>query len=155
MIQWIRHYPSLVLSAGGGLLFGVEEIQSPPSLLWLPRSQLDYRKNKYPLTPQDILSDQGLLFFSEVFKKFCKAVNVTSLFRFPSSVQCSNRTYESESRIQLQFSHFLNPLDWRQFLPWIEYADSHVSSATGLFSSQVYLGYQSPLFPSEQDIKVS
>lgn len=50
-----------------------------------------------------------------------------------------------------------NPSDFSFYHPWVEYAqNSHVSAATGFSPFVVSLGYQPPLFPSdEKEISVT
>ena len=44
-----------------------------------------------------------------------------------------------------------NPASWSKHLPWVEYSlNTMVSSATGLSPFQCSLGYQPPLFPSQE-----
>ena len=50
-----------------------------------------------------------------------------------------------------------NPASWSKHLPWVEYSlNTMVSSATGLSPFQCSLGYQPPLFPSQEtEVEVS
>uniref|UniRef100_A0A8C6KJR4 Gypsy retrotransposon integrase-like protein 1 n=1 Tax=Nothobranchius furzeri TaxID=105023 RepID=A0A8C6KJR4_NOTFU len=109
--------------------------------------------------PQDVLSDRGPQFISQVWKQFCSAlgsqVSLSSGYHPQTNGQTERMNQELEASLRCVTSS--NPSDWSLFLPWVEYAhNSHVSSATGLSPFEVSLGYQPPLFPAdEKDISVT
>uniref|UniRef100_A0A3P9PCK2 Gypsy retrotransposon integrase-like protein 1 n=1 Tax=Poecilia reticulata TaxID=8081 RepID=A0A3P9PCK2_POERE len=103
--------------------------------------------------PQEILSDRGPQFTAHVWKHFCAPLEakvcLSSGYHPQSNEQTEHMNQELESTLRCLTS--TNPTDWSQFLHWVEYAhNSHVSSATGLSSFEVSLGYQPPLFPADE-----
>ena len=94
--------------------------------------------------PRDIISDRGPQFTARFWRAFCNAlgtmVSLTSGFHPQSNGQTERANQSLESMAS-----------WSTQLPWAEYAlNSHTSAATGLSLFECCLGYQPPLFPSQE-----
>ena len=104
--------------------------------------------------PTDIVSDRGPQFISRFWKAFCTllgtTVSLTSGFHPQSNGQTerANQCLETVLRC-LCASH---PASWSTQLPWAEYAINGQTSATSKLSPfECCLGYQPPLFPSQEE----
>uniref|UniRef100_A0A674NT72 ribonuclease H n=1 Tax=Takifugu rubripes TaxID=31033 RepID=A0A674NT72_TAKRU len=103
--------------------------------------------------PQDIVSDRGPQFTSQVWKAFCWALGTTSSLTLGYHPQSNGQTERANQSLEASLSCVVSrlPSSWASHLPWVEYAhNSLVSAATGLSPFMVNHGYQPPLFPSQE-----
>ncbi|KAG1928308.1 retrotransposable element [Pimephales promelas] len=103
--------------------------------------------------PSDVVSDRGPQFASLFWKEFCRLIGATASLSsgyHPQTNGQAERANQSIARI-LRSLASRNPASWSEQLPWAEYAyNSHPSSATGLSPFHGCLGYQPPLFSSQE-----
>ncbi|KAI4902633.1 hypothetical protein NFI96_002208 [Prochilodus magdalenae] len=100
--------------------------------------------------PEDILSDRGTQFTSQVWTAFMErlsiTVSLTSGYHPQSNGQCERANQELGKFLRLYCHN--NQNDWATYLPWAEMAqNSLISSATSVTPFQCMLGYQPPLMP--------
>uniref|UniRef100_A0A8C6LVF1 Gypsy retrotransposon integrase-like protein 1 n=1 Tax=Nothobranchius furzeri TaxID=105023 RepID=A0A8C6LVF1_NOTFU len=84
--------------------------------------------------PEEILSDRGPQFVSQVWREFAEAlgakVALTSGHHPQTNGQCERMNQELGAMLRCVCS--IHPSSWSTHLPWVEYAhNSHISTATG------------------------
>ena len=103
--------------------------------------------------PQDIISDRGPQFTSKVWQAFCRGIGAAVSLSSGYPPQTNGQTERANQALEatLRCVTTSKPASWSLHLPWVEYLlNSMVSLATGLSPSQCSLGYQPPLFPSQE-----
>ncbi|KAI2646997.1 Transposon Ty3-I Gag-Pol polyprotein [Labeo rohita] len=103
--------------------------------------------------PSDIVSDRGPQFISQFWREFCRQIGATvslSSGFHPQTNGQAERVNQILGRL-LRTLAAHNPASWCENLRWAEYAyNSLPSSATGLSPFHACLGYQPPVFSSQE-----
>ncbi|KAI4805924.1 hypothetical protein KUCAC02_010517 [Chaenocephalus aceratus] len=103
--------------------------------------------------PQDIVSDRGPQFSSQVWKAFCRALGASASLSSGYHPQTNGQTERANQDLgtALRCVASRNPASWSLHLPWVEYAhNSLVCSATGMSPFMASNGFQPPLFPVQE-----
>jgi len=108
--------------------------------------------------PQDIVSDRGPQFASRVWKAFCRGLGASASLSSGYHPQTNGQTERANQELEaaLRCVSSRHPVSWASHLPWVEYAhNSLVCSATGMSPFMASVGFQPPLFPTqERDVAV-
>uniref|UniRef100_A0A3Q2FFW7 Integrase catalytic domain-containing protein n=1 Tax=Cyprinodon variegatus TaxID=28743 RepID=A0A3Q2FFW7_CYPVA len=103
--------------------------------------------------PLDVVSDRGPQFTSRVWRAFCQALGATVSLSSGFHPQTNGQTERVNQDLEAALRCIIldKPTSWSQYLPWVEYAhNSLTSSATGMSPFEASMGYQPPLFPSQE-----
>ncbi|KAG1952394.1 retrotransposable element [Pimephales promelas] len=105
--------------------------------------------------PSDIVSDRGPQFTSQVWREFCRQIGASASLSsgfHPQTNGQAERTNQILGRmLRCLTSQNGAPVSWCDQLSWAEYAHNSLpSSATGFSPFEGCLGYQPPVFSSQE-----
>lgn len=103
---------------------------------------------------QDIVSNRGPQFSSQVWKSFCQTLGTTASLSSGYHSQMNRQIGRANQDLDSTIYCFTDchPTFWSILPQWIEYAhNSRISSATDMSPFMTLLGFQCPLFPAHEE----
>ena len=104
--------------------------------------------------PSNIVSNRGTQFYVRFSKAFCTLIGTTVSLSSGFHPQTNGQTEQANqaTKTVLRCLCSNNPVSWSTQLLWAEYAiNSHTLAASKLSPLECCLGYQPPLFPSQEE----
>ena len=104
--------------------------------------------------PSDIESDHGPQFSAQFWKAFCKLIGASPSLSLGFHPQTNGQTERANQKLEVSLRCMTSqdPPYWSKSLPWVEYAHNSLpTSAICLSPFHCCLGFQLPLFPSQEE----